>query len=223
MRNIVLVMMLITLAFTSCKAKQQQSEETIADEVESVYVVDIEFNDETHHITVIYEEAENDYIFTLKGFEFDYQGRPQKLQLPTELIYHGVSDISPYFWSSDMNFDDYMDITIELPSEGDNINFIFFLYNPSTQKHEYSEKLSNLSGLQSDPETKTLKDVIWAGDSWESNEYRWEGTNLVLFRTTTLDREEGVEGSIMVTNTLQPDGTWTESTEHLDIYGEKIE
>jgi len=123
-----------------------------------------------------------------------------------------------------MNFDGFMDITVEQPQEGDNIRLIFFLYNPNTQKYEYNETLSELTGLQSDPETKTLTEWInfsAEGDYWRMSEYRWEGTNLVMFRSTLQERDYDIDMYKHEIDTLQPDGTWSKTIEYEPIDEER--
>jgi hypothetical protein len=62
-----------------------------------------------------------------------------------------------FFWTTDINFDGYKDLKlINWWGVTGNTAYHFWLYNPSTGKFDYHEKLSNLSNPKVNTKTKTI-------------------------------------------------------------------
>ena len=182
----------------------------------------VEFNGKTITMAIFYSPSDGEFFtLNLDSLKFAYDGKIQSVIVDTGSSFldlfadgaDGLEDIS-LIRAGDFNFDGYMDIEILIDRGVSNTTSACFIYNPGTQSFHGSEILSRLVNVSFDAETQTVStfNVSGAGRYYSSEEYKWEGVELVLFRTVNQAPDENEETLIRTTRTLH-DGEWTEETE----------
>jgi len=96
---------------------------------------------------------------------------------------------SEWFHTDDINFDGYQDLYLltDWGATG-NRHGCIWLYNPATEKFEYSTALSALSGYWLDPASRTIRTFERVGfDIYTANKYKFDGNQPVLIWSENQD------------------------------------
>jgi len=117
---------------------------------------------------------------SLTGCDFGEMETPQR---------HG-----DWFHTDDINFDGYQDIYL-MTNWGatGNQNGCIWLYNPATERFEYSTAFSQLSRYWLDPASKTVRTFErggMAGDVFTANRYKMDGNQPVLIWSENQDWDD---------------------------------
>ncbi|MDR0453291.1 MAG: lysozyme inhibitor LprI family protein [Deferribacteraceae bacterium] len=171
----------------------------------------VEFKNEKIPMTV-YVTYDADEQEILNRLVFNYKGIKHTVPLTNfEEPLQCWTDIS----AADYNFDNCMDIAIDVSCGSYNLSQKIFLYDPQTKKYEYHKELSEILGVWVDSETKTIKSHAKGGHAgliYYFSEYSWKSGKLTLIQKESQDYDDNLGIYIRITRTLQ-NGVWKEKTE----------
>jgi hypothetical protein len=156
----------------------------------------VEFNNEKIPIKSFYsvphpeEELASAYLDSLV---FVYNGIKQTVShIGTEnyiFLDRHVMDSGDYpsdfsIRAGDFNFDNYMDIAVNVMCGGESTGEDFFIYNPQTKSYYYDKELSSMCGVSFDDETKTVSVLSCEEEiGCKRNEYKWSNGKLLFVKT----------------------------------------
>lgn len=214
-----------TIAATEAKKAEKAAVKAAADEAAKIprteeYSHTVEFNNET--ITMDIRTTAQNYETKL-DLVFMYDGKEQTVSFSTS------EDDFNYWWSDpnvisvdDYNFDDYMDIEINVSGGADNVHLKIFLYNPQTKKYVYHQELSD--GVIVDREKQTIRmgGYHWGGDNgggelgleYYTSEHKWIDGQLTQIYSIDQKYDSNLERYIRTTQTLQDD-KWVQQIDTL--------
>ena len=170
----------------------------------------IYFNDD--EIAVYgFRSPNSDGELELDSMTFYYDGLKQTLRFyGTEKVTSYIPGRGYYPAAGDYNFDGYMDIIIESETGGDNMYYDVYLYDPNRKRYFHHKELSDMTGIQADKETRTIRmysvgDV--EGQTYSMYIYSWMGDELELLYKEDRNFDFDIEKYILIIQTLQ-DGEW---------------
>jgi len=93
--------------------------------------------------------------------------------------------------TTDLNFDGYGDLLLQVSSKDNNATFCVWLFDPKTQQYIASPALSQLVNPRADPATKEVtayKNMGCRGSCYEKQTYTWIKGQLTMTRDETVTR-----------------------------------
>ena len=93
--------------------------------------------------------------------------------------------------TTDLNFDGYGDLLLQVSSKDKNAIFCVWLFDPKTKKYVASPALSELVNPRADPTTKEVtayKNMGCGGSCYEKQNYKWSEGQLTMNRDETVTR-----------------------------------
>jgi hypothetical protein len=185
------------------------------------FIHTVEFNNKKIPVTVYYTH-EGDYddgesYYVIGSLTFEYDGKKHTIVPPGDMQSFSIPDNPDNFDRidvADLNFDNYMDITIFMWSGSGGIWEYIYIYNPKEKKYYYQEELSSLATVWADAETKTVKSHGKGGHAgwiYYYKEFKWENGQLTLICQEDQDYDNDLELYIRVTRTLK-NGEWIQQS-----------
>ena len=166
----------------------------------------VHFKNEEITMTVFRSPNYDGYL-DVDSLTFQYDGVKQTLRFQgTEEITSYSPGYGYYLAAGDYNFDGYMDIIIESETGGDNFYYDIYLYNPEKKRFFHHKELSDMTGIQADEETRTIRmysvgDV--EGQTYSMYKYSWMGDELELFYKEDRHFDFDIEKYILVVQSLE--------------------
>ena len=194
-------------------------EMTFRKKTEYEFSRDIWHNDKFLTLMTVFYSVVADEEYRLDSLTFWYDNAMQTVRLnrlETPLIFW---NIDPYEFQlvsfDDYNFNGYLDVAVfnTIYSGSYNSAYEIFLYDPKKKNYTYHPALSEMLGAWVDAETKTIKTHSKGGHAgliFYFAEYRWDKGNLMLIQSVTQDWSDELDKYVLVTRTLQKDGSWEE-------------